>query len=69
MDSLDKAVEACQVGCLTLLNDRRLTTIPQEFIWRKSKSLRAGPNEPVDKSTDLWSHFAETVDHYERVKK
>ncbi|KAB5589598.1 hypothetical protein CTheo_6966 [Ceratobasidium theobromae] len=52
MDSLDKAVEACQ-----------------EFIWRKSKSLRAGPNDPNGKASDVWSHFAETVDHYERIKK
>ncbi|KDN43222.1 hypothetical protein RSAG8_06189, partial [Rhizoctonia solani AG-8 WAC10335] len=51
MDSLDKAVEACQ-----------------EFIWRRSKALRAGVKEP-DKSGDLWSHFEETVEHYERVKK
>ncbi|KAG8751470.1 hypothetical protein FRC11_009350, partial [Ceratobasidium sp. 423] len=49
MDSLDKAVEACQ-----------------EFIWRRSKALRAGSN---GESGDLWSHFAETVEHYERIKK
>ncbi|CAE6412357.1 hypothetical protein RSOLAG1IB_07672 [Rhizoctonia solani AG-1 IB] len=52
MDSLDKAVEACQ-----------------EFIWRRSKALRAGHSESTDKPGELWSHFAETVEHYERVKK
>ncbi|CAE6500177.1 unnamed protein product [Rhizoctonia solani] len=52
MDSLDKAVEACQ-----------------EFIWRRSKALRAESNGASDKPGDLWSHFAETVEHYERVKK
>ncbi|KAJ1306522.1 hypothetical protein OPQ81_007523 [Rhizoctonia solani] len=52
MDSLDKAVEACQ-----------------EFIWRRSKALRSGMNEASDKPEDLWAHFAETVEHYERVKK
>ncbi|CAE6518642.1 unnamed protein product [Rhizoctonia solani] len=51
MDSLDKAVEACQ-----------------EFIWRRSKALRAGTNGN-DNPGDLWSHFEETVEHYERVKK
>ncbi|KAF8705336.1 Peptidase C14, partial [Rhizoctonia solani] len=52
MDSLDKAVEACQ-----------------EFIWRRSEALRAQHNETADKPGELWSHFAETVEHYERVKK
>ncbi|CAE6413910.1 unnamed protein product [Rhizoctonia solani] len=52
MDSLDKAVEACQ-----------------EFIWRRSEALRAGHSESADKPGELWSHFAETVEHYERVKK
>ncbi|KAH7335586.1 hypothetical protein B0J17DRAFT_81112 [Rhizoctonia solani] len=52
MDSLDKAVEACQ-----------------EFIWRRSKALRAGIGDTSDKPEELWSHFAETVEHYERVKK
>ncbi|KAF8596738.1 hypothetical protein BDV93DRAFT_527855 [Ceratobasidium sp. AG-I] len=53
MDSLDKAVEACQ-----------------EFIWRRSKALRLGPGERTSqKNADVFAHFAEVVDHYERVKK
>ncbi|KAG8746199.1 hypothetical protein FRC10_005715 [Ceratobasidium sp. 414] len=69
MDSLDKAVEACQVRYFGKRGDPVLNAA-QEYIWRRGKYLRlAGSDNASQKTADALAHFTEVVDHYERVKK